>query len=52
MREKVTVPAIQARKCGPKIKMVTAYDAPSDAESYHMDEESARTLRILMRNEE
>src|SRR3989440_6698989 len=29
MREKVTVPAIQARKCGPKIKMVTAYDAPS-----------------------
>jgi 3-methyl-2-oxobutanoate hydroxymethyltransferase len=29
MREKVTVPAIQARKCGPKIKMVTSYDAPS-----------------------
>ena len=29
MREKVTVPAIQARKGGPKIKMVTAYDAPS-----------------------
>jgi 3-methyl-2-oxobutanoate hydroxymethyltransferase len=29
MREKVTVPAIQARKGGPKIKVVTAYDAPS-----------------------
>jgi 3-methyl-2-oxobutanoate hydroxymethyltransferase len=29
MWEKVTVPAIQARKGGPKIKMVTAYDAPS-----------------------
>ncbi len=29
MREKVTVPAIRARKGGPKIKMVTAYDAPS-----------------------
>jgi 3-methyl-2-oxobutanoate hydroxymethyltransferase len=29
MRDKVTVPAIQARKGGPKIKMVTAYDAPS-----------------------
>ncbi len=29
MREKVTLPAIQARKGGPKIKMVTAYDAPS-----------------------
>src|SRR5260221_8295019 len=29
MREKVAVPAIQARKGGPKIKMVTAYDAPS-----------------------
>jgi 3-methyl-2-oxobutanoate hydroxymethyltransferase len=29
IREKVTVPAIQARKGGPKIKMVTAYDAPS-----------------------
>jgi acyl-CoA synthetase (AMP-forming)/AMP-acid ligase II len=29
MREKVTVPAIQARKGGPKIKMVIAYDAPS-----------------------
>ena len=29
MREKVTVPAIQARKGGPKIKMVTTYDAPS-----------------------
>src|SRR5256714_6491672 len=29
MREKVTVPAIQARKCGPKIKMIPAYDAPS-----------------------
>lgn len=29
MRDKVTVPAIQARKSGPKIKMVTAYDAPS-----------------------
>ena len=29
MREKVTVPAIQARKGGPKIRMVTAYDAPS-----------------------
>lgn len=29
MWEKVTVPAIQARKGGPKIKVVTAYDAPS-----------------------
>ena len=29
MRDKVTVPAIQARKGGPKIKMVTAYDVPS-----------------------
>src|SRR5215467_168157 len=29
MRDKVTVPAILARKSGPKIKMVTAYDAPS-----------------------
>lgn len=29
MPEKVTVPAIRARKGGPKIKMVTAYDAPS-----------------------
>src|SRR5438132_7556704 len=29
MREKATVPAIRARKGGPKIKMVTAYDAPS-----------------------
>ena len=29
MRDKVTVPAIQARKGGPKIKVVTAYDAPS-----------------------
>ena len=29
MGEKVTVPAIRARKGGPKIKMVTAYDAPS-----------------------
>jgi 3-methyl-2-oxobutanoate hydroxymethyltransferase len=29
MRDKVTVPAIQARKGGLKIKMVTAYDAPS-----------------------
>lgn len=29
MRDKVTVPAIQAHKGGPKIKMVTAYDAPS-----------------------
>ena len=29
MRDKVTVPALQARKGGPKIKMVTAYDAPS-----------------------
>ncbi len=28
MRDKVTVPAILARKGGPKIKMVTAYDAP------------------------
>jgi 3-methyl-2-oxobutanoate hydroxymethyltransferase len=28
MRDKVTAPAIQARKGGPKIKMVTAYDAP------------------------
>jgi len=27
MRDKVTVPAIQARKGGPKIKVVTAYDA-------------------------
>jgi len=31
---------------------VQAGTFPSDAESYHMDEESARTLRILMRNEE
>lgn len=29
MREKVTVPAIRARKHGKKITMVTAYDAPS-----------------------
>jgi 3-methyl-2-oxobutanoate hydroxymethyltransferase len=29
MRNKVTIPAIQARKNGPKITMVTAYDAPS-----------------------
>lgn len=29
MREKVTVPSVQARKYGPKIKMITAYDAPS-----------------------
>ena len=29
MRDKVTVPAIQARKGGPKITMVTAYDAPT-----------------------
>ncbi len=29
MRNKVTVPAIQARKGGSKIKVVTAYDAPS-----------------------
>ena len=29
MRDKVTVPAIQARKGGTKIKMVTAYDAPT-----------------------
>jgi 3-methyl-2-oxobutanoate hydroxymethyltransferase len=29
MRDKVTVPAILARKGGPKIKVVTAYDAPS-----------------------
>jgi 3-methyl-2-oxobutanoate hydroxymethyltransferase len=28
MREKVTVPAIRARKGGPKISMVTAYDYP------------------------
>lgn len=28
MRDKVTAPAILARKGGPKIKMVTAYDAP------------------------
>jgi 3-methyl-2-oxobutanoate hydroxymethyltransferase len=28
MRDKVTVPAILGRKGGPKIKMVTAYDAP------------------------
>jgi 3-methyl-2-oxobutanoate hydroxymethyltransferase len=28
MRDKVTIPAIQARKNGPKITMVTAYDAP------------------------
>src|ERR1019366_8553364 len=28
MRDKVTIPAIQARKKGPKITMVTAYDAP------------------------
>lgn len=29
MREKVTVPAIRARKGGPKLKFVTAYDAPT-----------------------
>lgn len=29
MRDKVTVPAIQARKGGPKLTMVTAYDASS-----------------------
>ncbi len=31
---------------------VQAGTFPSDAESYHMDEESARMLRALMRNEE
>ena len=31
---------------------VQAGTFPSDTESYHMDEESARTLRALMRNEE
>ncbi|MBV8695149.1 MAG: 3-methyl-2-oxobutanoate hydroxymethyltransferase [Chloroflexi bacterium] len=29
MRDKVTTPAIQARKDGPKVTVVTAYDAPS-----------------------
>lgn len=29
MRDKVTVPAVQARKAGPKLTMVTAYDTPS-----------------------
>jgi 3-methyl-2-oxobutanoate hydroxymethyltransferase len=29
MAEKVTVPAVRARKGGPKIKMITAYDTPS-----------------------
>ena len=29
MRDKVTVPAILARKGGPKLKVVTAYDTPS-----------------------
>lgn len=29
MQDKVTVPSILARKGGPKLKMVTAYDAPS-----------------------
>src|ERR1700674_656080 len=29
MQEKMMVPAIRARKGGPKLKMVTAYDAPS-----------------------
>ena len=29
MRDKVTVPAILARKAGPKLKVVTAYDTPS-----------------------
>ncbi len=29
MRDKVTVPAIHARKGGPKLKVVTAYDTPS-----------------------
>ena len=29
MGEKVTVPAIRARKGGPKLKMVTAYDTPT-----------------------
>jgi 3-methyl-2-oxobutanoate hydroxymethyltransferase len=28
MRDKITIPTIQARKNGPKITMVTAYDAP------------------------
>jgi 3-methyl-2-oxobutanoate hydroxymethyltransferase len=28
MREKVTIPAVKARKHGPKLTMVTAYDAP------------------------
>ncbi len=28
MRDKVTVPAIQARKHGPKLTMITAYDTP------------------------
>ncbi|GCF08878.1 3-methyl-2-oxobutanoate hydroxymethyltransferase [Dictyobacter arantiisoli] len=28
MRDKVTIPAIKARKHGPKLTMVTAYDAP------------------------
>src|SRR5579883_2102045 len=29
MRDKVTIPAIRARKHGPKITMVTAYDTPT-----------------------
>lgn len=29
MRDKMTVPAVMARKGGPKLKMVTAYDAPT-----------------------
>ena len=29
MRDKITVPAIQARKGGTKLSMVTAYDAPT-----------------------
>ncbi len=29
MRDKVTVPAVRARKGGPKLRMVTSYDAPS-----------------------
>lgn len=29
MRDKVTVPAILARKGGPKLKVVTAYDTPT-----------------------
>ena len=29
MRDSMTAPAVKARKGGPKLRMVTAYDAPT-----------------------